>query len=56
MTTWHEYEPLQEDFWFAKETAHHPKVKLDNILVLQGSPFEFGYPPVLESSPKPSPA
>ena len=56
MTTWHENEPLQEDFWFAKEAAHHPTVKHDNILVLQGSPFEFGYPPGLESSPKPSPA
>jgi hypothetical protein len=56
MTTWHENESLQEDFWFAKEAAHHPTVKLDNILVLQGSPFEFGYPPGLESSPKPSPA
>ncbi len=48
VTTWHENEPLQEDFWFAKEAAHHPTVKLDNILVLQGSPFEFGYPPGLE--------
>ena len=34
MTTWHENEPLQEVFWYAKEVAHHPTVKLDNILIL----------------------
>ena len=56
MTTWHENEPLQENFWFAKEAAHHPTVKLDNILVLQGSPFVLEYSRGPEPSPKPSPA
>jgi len=45
MTTWHENEPLLEDCWFAKEAAHHPTVKLDNTLVLQGSPFAIENPP-----------
>lgn len=34
MTTWHENESLQEVFRFAKEMAHHPAVKLDNVLIL----------------------
>ena len=34
MTTWHENEPLEEVFRFAKEMAHHSTVKLDNILIL----------------------
>ncbi len=34
MTTWHENEPLRQVFWFAKEVANHPAVKLDNFLIL----------------------
>jgi hypothetical protein len=34
MTTWHENEPLEETLWFAKTTAHHPTVKLHNVLFL----------------------
>ena len=34
MTSWHEDEPLEEVFQFAKEMAHHPTVKLDNIVIL----------------------
>jgi hypothetical protein len=34
MTTWHDDEPLQEVFWFAKITAHHPTLDLANVLFL----------------------
>ncbi len=34
MTTWHEDEPLKEVLWFAKTTAHHPTVELNNVLFL----------------------
>jgi len=34
MTTWHERDPLEEVFWFAKQNAHHPKVKLDRTVIL----------------------
>ncbi len=34
MTSWHDSEPLKEVFWFAKECALHPTVKLNNVLIL----------------------
>jgi hypothetical protein len=34
MTTMHDDESLDEVLWFAKTTAHHPTVKLDNMLFL----------------------
>ena len=34
MTTWHESEPLEDVFRFAKASAHHPTVKLNNVLIL----------------------
>ena len=34
MTTWHESEPLEEVFWFAKNSAFHPSIELDNTLIL----------------------
>jgi hypothetical protein len=34
MTTWHEDEPMQEAFWFAKNCAIHSTVKLENTVIL----------------------
>ncbi len=34
MTTWHENEPLKEVLWFAKNTAVHPTVELNDTLLL----------------------
>lgn len=34
MTTWHENEPLEEVFWFAKNSAHHPTVQLDHTVLV----------------------
>lgn len=34
MTTWHEDEPLKEVFWFAKHSAFHSTVELENLLIL----------------------
>lgn len=34
MTTWHESDSLEEVFRFAKTLAHHPSVKLNNVLIL----------------------
>ncbi|MDD5058648.1 MAG: hypothetical protein PHQ60_12330 [Sideroxydans sp.] len=34
MTTWHENEPLNEVFWFAKNSAHHPSIDLPNTILL----------------------
>ncbi len=34
MTTWHENEPLQEAIWFAKHSAHHPTLELQDLLFL----------------------
>lgn len=34
MTTWHENEPLQKVFWYAKNAAFHPDVELANILIV----------------------
>lgn len=33
-TTWHEEETLEEVFWFAKHSAYHDKVELENTLIL----------------------
>lgn len=37
MTTWHEDEPLREVFWFSKNNAFHPCVKLLNRVILHVS-------------------
>jgi hypothetical protein len=37
MTTWHEGEPLQEVFWFAKNSAEHPVIPIENTLVIHFS-------------------
>ena len=34
MTTWHDDEPLEEVFGFAKYAAHHPTIELENVLFL----------------------
>ncbi|SFU85243.1 hypothetical protein SAMN05216350_106194 [Polaromonas sp. YR568] len=34
MTTWHADKPLSEAFWFSKNCASHPVVKLDRIVVI----------------------
>lgn len=34
MTAWHEKEPLNEVFWFAKNSAVHPTMDLPNLLIL----------------------
>jgi hypothetical protein len=34
MTTWHEEEPLNDVFWFAKNNAFHPTIELPNTLIL----------------------
>ena len=34
MTTWHDKEPLADLLWFAKNSACHPSVDLDQILLL----------------------
>jgi hypothetical protein len=34
MTTWHESEPVEEAFWFAKNCAVHPTVDLENTLII----------------------
>ncbi len=34
MTTWHENEPLQEVFWFSKNSAFYPTVELKNTVLL----------------------
>jgi len=34
MTTWHENEPLEEVFWFSKNSAFHPIVEISNTLIL----------------------
>lgn len=38
VTTWHADAPLSEVFWFAKELANHPTVKLRDTLLLHISP------------------
>ncbi len=34
MTTWHENEPLEQVFWFAKNSAVHPHIDLPNTVIL----------------------
>lgn len=34
MTTWHENESLEDFFCFAKKTANHPDVQVNNLLVI----------------------
>jgi hypothetical protein len=34
MTTWHDGEPMEEVFWFAKNCANHPTIPLDLNLIL----------------------
>lgn len=34
ITTWHDSEPLEDVFRYAKELARHPAVELDNTLIL----------------------
>lgn len=34
VTTWHDNEPLEEVFWFAKHLAHHSTVKILNTVLL----------------------
>lgn len=37
LTTWHDNEALSDVFWFAKELANHPTVKLAGTLLLHVS-------------------
>ncbi len=39
-TTWHEDEPLSETFWFAANTAFHPTVLLNNLIIIDIGPDE----------------
>jgi hypothetical protein len=34
LTTWHENEPMNEVFWYAKNTAFHPVLDLKNAVVV----------------------
>ncbi|SPP63832.1 conserved hypothetical protein [Nitrospira lenta] len=34
MTTWHESEPMEEVFWFSKNIAFHPTVKLGRTVLV----------------------
>lgn len=34
MTSWHDNEPLEQVFWFAKNCAHHPTVELKETLII----------------------
>ncbi len=34
MTTWHDDAPLTEVVWFAKYSANHPTIELENVLFL----------------------
>ena len=34
MTTWHDSDSLEDTFRFAKASAQHPTVKLNNVLIL----------------------
>jgi hypothetical protein len=38
MTTWHNDETLEEVMWFAKNSARHPDVAIENTLLLHISP------------------
>ena len=43
ITTWHENEPLEEVFWFAKNSAVHPTVRLDRTVLVHVSREEKGH-------------
>jgi len=47
MTTWHQNEPLNEVFWFAKNNAFHPSVQLERTVLLHISSRPRG-PELLE--------
>lgn len=34
MTTWHADEPLSEVFWFAKHSAFHPTIDLEQTILV----------------------
>jgi hypothetical protein len=34
ITTWHENEPLRDVFWFAKNSASHPVLDLENSVIV----------------------
>ena len=38
MTSWHDDESLDFVFWFAKDSAVHPSVELNNMLILDVGP------------------
>lgn len=40
MTTWHEHESLSETLWFAAHTAFHPRVPLDDLIIIDIGPDE----------------
>jgi len=42
MTTCHNSEPLEEVFWFAKNSAFHPEVELQNTLILHIGDLDKG--------------
>jgi hypothetical protein len=42
MTTWHDDEPLREVFWFAKNSAEHPTVGIENTLILHLGELDQG--------------
>lgn len=37
MTTWHDKETLKDVFWFCEQTAHHPTVDLNRIILVHVS-------------------
>ncbi|MFC5390551.1 hypothetical protein ACFPH9_14245 [Brevundimonas bullata] len=39
-TTWHEDEALSETLWFAANTAFHPTVPLNNLIIIGIGPDE----------------
>jgi hypothetical protein len=43
MTTWHEDEPLEEVFWFSKNSSNHPTklLKSDLLLHIAAEPREL---------------
>ena len=42
MTTWHDEEPLEEVFWFAKNSAVHPTVRLECTVLVHVSSHDSG--------------
>ena len=37
MTTWHDDEPLEEVFWFSKNSAFHPTIKISHTALFDVS-------------------